>query len=500
MLEKKYVGGDGEPELFSEEEEEKGTKEEECKPLLSTVEEKKPRITKRMPTKTGRITKEKVKLPDVLDEERYFDLYTTPIDGDDPQIYSNNIQFINPYSYLTHSMNPQDRVKKKHDLPSPPTYLRQDEIYIHVRKTIDDYLRGWGKNPNGSLKITDKAVLKKQAGAFLEIIKRMAKSLFNSDIMGMSMPASIHENRSMTTRLLDYMRVAHLYWIKASGVTDHLERFKLHIVAVLTGFSLDLVMDMPFNPLLGETCQAGYEDGSLIYVEQLIHHPATTGLLIFGPGEKYRFRMFMSAIAHFTPNTMKIVCNFKNSVEFNDGHKVSCLNYPVGKMKGILSGYIRFHMTGPMYFEDETEGYKGVLFFNYGVAKGFIKKNKDVGKDKIEGIIYIPKKGVPVPKKPPKRIADLTDIQTELARISGSWLEGLSINGVNYWQIEKSILSRIIYANNPIPSDVRFREDVIWVHRAQFQKGQAWKDAIEIRQRDDRKLREAWTKKNKGKK
>ena len=40
----------------------------------------------------------------------------------------------------------------------------------------------------------------------------------------------------------------------------------------------------PFNPILGETWEAGLDDGSQIYMEQISHHPPISAFQMFGPG------------------------------------------------------------------------------------------------------------------------------------------------------------------------------------------------------------------------
>lgn len=43
------------------------------------------------------------------------------------------------------------------------------------------------------------------------------------------------------------------------------------------------------NPILGETLQATYNDGTLVYAEQISHHPPISAYLIYGPKNQYIF-------------------------------------------------------------------------------------------------------------------------------------------------------------------------------------------------------------------
>ena len=40
---------------------------------------------------------------------------------------------------------------------------------------------------------------------------------------------------------------------------------------------------------------------------------------------------------------------------------------------------------------------------------------------------------------PPRCIQDLKEVKTEIARISGAWMERIDVNGVTYWAADKSI-------------------------------------------------------------
>ena len=45
----------------------------------------------------------------------------------------------------------------------------------------------------------------------------------------------------------------------------------------------------PFNPILGETWQAGLADGSRICLEQISHHPPISAFQLAGPQGLYTF-------------------------------------------------------------------------------------------------------------------------------------------------------------------------------------------------------------------
>lgn len=58
-----------------------------------------------------------------------------------------------------------------------------------------------------------------------------------------------------------------LYLNKAASITDPIERLKLVISASIGHFFINLSFLKPLNPILGETAQAHYPDGTKLYAE-----------------------------------------------------------------------------------------------------------------------------------------------------------------------------------------------------------------------------------------
>lgn len=58
-----------------------------------------------------------------------------------------------------------------------------------------------------------------------------------------------------------------IYLAKATQTTDLVERFKLLIIATFANFPVANTFLKPLNPILGETFQASYVDGTKLYGE-----------------------------------------------------------------------------------------------------------------------------------------------------------------------------------------------------------------------------------------
>ncbi|KAG2435871.1 hypothetical protein HXX76_007066 [Chlamydomonas incerta] len=78
-----------------------------------------------------------------------------------------------------------------------------------------------------------------------------------------------------------------------------------------------------------------------------------------------------------------------------------------------------------------------------------------------------------------------------VAAIEGSWLSHINIDGVRYWSIAKETPDSWRPMPDPLPSDSRYRQDLVVLAGGDMKGAQAAKEALENRQRHDKKLREA---------
>ena len=93
-----------------------------------------------------------------------------------------------------------------------------------------------------------------------------------------------------------------MFMATAAGCNDRVERMKYVISMAVAGLHLSNSQGKPFNPLLGETCEAYWPDGSQIFAEHVSHHPAISVYEILGNG----FKIYGSSElnARFKGNTM----------------------------------------------------------------------------------------------------------------------------------------------------------------------------------------------------
>lgn len=129
---------------------------------------------------------------------------------------------------------------------------------------------------------------------------------------------------------------------------------------------------------------------------------------------------------------------------------------------------------------------KCVVFFN-----GLIKETRFSGveyvvntsfkKSVVEGLIYKYKRDkVQTQLKKNKwqnveKLSDLFDIDYKLERIHGQAIDSYEIEGISQSDWVNMQLVEPIPAELGLPSDIRFREDLIWLKRGEKGKGKVWK-------------------------
>ena len=156
--------------------------------------------------------------------------------------------------------------------------------------------------------------------------------------------------------------------------------------------------------------------------------------------------------------------------------------------------------TGSIFFQDCTNNYKAVIIMSTYTKSGFWKKTESGKKDEFTGILYQchPTSNVKYTSKflfsknaeEVKDLKALKDVVKKIGDISGSWLKELKIDGKKYWDINEDVPSRQINCmENIIPSDWRYREDLIWLKYKYPKIAHQWKVRMEEQQRYDRKLR-----------
>jgi hypothetical protein len=100
------------------------------------------------------------------------------------------------------------------------------------------------------------------------------------------------------------------YWknrIDATVELYKLKKIKFVITATISGFHSSLLWLKPLNPILGETFETYYEDGSHVYLEQTSHHPPISHFLVYGPNNNYKIYGYSNFTSSAGLNSLKVI-------------------------------------------------------------------------------------------------------------------------------------------------------------------------------------------------
>jgi len=153
-----------------------------------------------------------------------------------------------------------------------------------------------------------------------------------------------------------------IYLNLAANTSDPLEQFKFVIVASLSCFFKSSHFLKPLNPILGETYEMMYEDGSIVYLEQSCHHPPVSHFLMLGPNNNYKYYGYSNFGSSAGLNSLKVINKGKRTVEFINGTKIS-FNFCNEVFSNTFWGVLRHESLGEISYKDLTNGYECVVKF-----------------------------------------------------------------------------------------------------------------------------------------
>lgn len=161
-------------------------------------------------------------------------------------------------------------------------------------------------------------------------------------------------------------------------------------------------------------------------------------------------------------------------IEFKNKDKYS-LTWPPKKLEDNI--YMKYDEY--LLIEQVGTDLKSVVFFGNEKLEGL----------GIEGLIYNAKSNKTFNPKA-RTNHDLKDVDETICTVEGSWTDMCIIGDKKYWDMKEYKVIPNIPVSNPLPSDSRYREDLIWIWKGDTNEyAQNWKIALEECQRKDAKLR-----------
>jgi len=249
----------------------------------------------------------------------------------------------------------------------PPLYLKFEDLNMPKAIKKEEILKSFSANEKGYLECHDEKIKESNKGVISFIIKELAKNvLTGKGIVCISLPVRIFQPISLLERILDAVSFAPSFFKKACETTDELLRLKYVISFIVSGLYMGADLRKPFNPILGETYEGYFKDGSKIYMEHISHHPPISNYLIEGPAE---YPFIMSGSVEFKANVkskgnvINIFFEGASYIKFPDGHIIE-FHFPITRVSGLMWGERALSIDGTGVIIDSKNNRKGVVVFN----------------------------------------------------------------------------------------------------------------------------------------
>ena len=195
--------------------------------------------------------------------------------------------------------------------------------------------------------------------------------------------------------------------------------------------TLELIMQKPFNPILGETFQ-GYLQGIPIYYEQISHHPPISAYYM--KCKEYTMYGNLVAFINMGLNTGVGGNSGPMHILMENGSHFECY-FPPGEISGLIYGQRKFRSFGRGYVVEK----KNKLFCEFSIEKeskgiyGGEEKRKMRPGDIIGGIFEVTDEFIQTTCEPTlnKKFSGIKkdSIVKKLGEISGVWFEDIYIDG-----------------------------------------------------------------------
>ena len=403
------------------------------------------------------------------------------------------------------------KLKNPSPLFIPPQYFCQVPSNYH-KKILEGSVID---NKKGLINL-DKNVLIRFKGIVSDMIGQILKRIFGGPPV--SLNVKIFDTQSSLQRNCEAWAYAPLYLKKAAFEESNIERFKNVISFCVSGLILTFKQLKPFNPLIGETFEGQFADGSKIYAEHIGHYPTLSRFYLKDVNNDYTVHgcFDLDAKTESFGSVIFIIQKGDILIEFPKLNEKFMYRMPIMKLENCKSEEERnCFITDYMEIYDLTNAQKALIKFGYNSKEitkfvGAIFKSTIVEKqinNKVNDKYYKCLSKYLEEKIDSKKTKLMDDHPLPLSIITGSVTENLFFDNNKYWDFNENDPFFVQPCYNVLPSDTRFREDLIWLYYAnyysrnpkEFEKfcklSQSWKLETELIQRKEREIRADYRKK-----
>ncbi|CBZ51107.1 hypothetical protein NCLIV_041820 [Neospora caninum Liverpool] len=334
------------------------------------------------------------------------------------------------------------------------------------------FAREFKRSPQGGLVALNQAAVDDQKAVFLELVRNCGESVREGrGLVDVSLPVSMLQPESLLAFLGKCWSYAPLCLSRAADPqADALERFRWTVTFAVTSLHFGCCQQKPFNPLLGETYQGHWSDGTELFLEQTACEPPVTAFLARSSDGLFSFWGQFAFHAQLKGNYGVLCQEGETVVSFPRAKTEIRFSQPTAKVSGLLWGPRVFERGGQMAFRDERNRLACCLQF--GVSGEPSTPPSQVPSDSFYG--------------------EIKDTETGATRsiVTGSWIDEVNFDGKTYWNAHSFPPASLEACpeSAALPTDSRFRQDILCLREGLFEEAQEWKLALEAIQRRDRRV------------
>ena len=386
--------------------------------------------------------------------------------------------------------------KSKEEIQKEYENFTKLEPFPFYQDYENEWKNNYSNNPekSGLLYINEEA---KKIGyeAVKYLVTKFSKNILEGkSILNISLPVFMFDKRTLQIAYAYEQRFAPYFLTKAALCTDKIERIKWVTTYLISCLHMSVIQVKPFNPIIGETfqCRIGTLD---IYIEQTVNHPIT--LNIYCKDIKGNFIIYGHLItdASVYINTLYSTRLGKCFIKFKDGTLFQVRLPPI-VLKGISMGDRIYNYYNKCMVQDLTNKLTAYIEMNPDEPGYFASffKSKQTFPDYFRGKIVDSKFITPDDNNGDHKLAKGAKSYGD---IEGEWTSYISFDNVEYWNNYKCKALTVYSHEFTLPSDGRYRGDLINLIKGDQEKSKKKKENLEVRQRKDRKLRADYLKNKK---
>ena len=396
----------------------------------------------------------------------------------------NNKPLTDKFNYnlsLTKSDKKEEDIKKENE-----NYKKLEEYKFYM-----DYENEWKNNyanipeKSGLLYINEEG---KNIGyrAVKYLVSKFTKNILESkSILNVSLPVFMFDKRTLQMGFAHEQKLAPILLAKAAYSNDKFERLKWVTTYLMSFLHFSVIQIKPFNPIIGETfqCRIGNID---LYIEQTVNHPITLNVYAREINGEYIMYGHLITDASVHINSLYTSRLGRYFIKFKDGTLFRVMMPPI-TLKGLSLGDRLFNFNEKGLVLDLTNDICSFIEMNpdeLGFFQSFFKSKKtfpDYFRGNIVDIRY-----VSVDESGGNH--RLQKGAKSYGTFEGEWTSFIAFDKVEYWNNNTKTLK--LYSHEfTAPSDGRFRPDLINSINGNEEQSQVEKEKLEVRQRQDRKLR-----------